>query len=227
MQRRWQVLVAAFVASLSLASVAQAAYTPGSRSLGDALLPALGNGGYDVQHYDLTIAYDPVANTMTSSATITSVAKQDLSEFSYDLRGLTVTAVTVKGQPATFTREADKLIVTPAAGIDNGSTFDTVVAYNGVPEQVEDPDESLEGWLRTTDGVFNVNEPMGAMAWFPNNNHPADKATYDFTITVPTGKTALGNGELVSKTDNADATTTWKWHMGYPMATYLSTSTTS
>ena len=162
---------------------------------------------------------------MTSTARITAVAKQDLSEFSYDLRGLTVTSVTVGGAAATAARDADKLVVTPAAGIDAGSTFETVVDYNGVPEQIEDPDESLEGWLRTTDGVFNVNEPMGAMAWFPNNNHPTDKATYDFTITVPTGKTALGNGELVSKTDNADGTTTWKWHMGYPMATYLSTAT--
>jgi aminopeptidase N len=225
MQRRWQALVIALAASLMFVSAASAAYTPGSRSLGDSLLPALGNGGYDVQHYDLTIGYDPVANTMSSTARITARATQDLSEFSLDLRGLTVTAVTVGSQPATWTREADKLIVTPAAGLDSGSTFETVVAYHGVPEQVLDPDGTLEGWLRTPDGAFNVNEPMGAMSSFPNNNHPTDKATYDFAITVPTGKTALGNGELVSKTDNPDGTTTWKWHMGYPMATYLSTAT--
>jgi hypothetical protein len=210
---------------LALAPAANAAYTPGARSLGDTLLPLLGNGGYDVQHYDLTIAYDPATKLMDSTARITAVAKQDLSEFSYDLRGLTVTAVTVKGAPATFSRDADKLVVTPAAGIDTGTTFETVVDYEGMPERVLDPDDTLEGWLDTSDGVFNVNEPMGAMSWFPNNNHPTDKATYDFTTTVPTGKTALGNGELVSKTDNGDGTTTWKWHMGYPMATYLSTTT--
>ena len=26
--------------------------------------------------------------------------------------------------------------------------------------------------MRTRDGAFVVNEPMGAMSWFPNNNHP-------------------------------------------------------
>ena len=44
------------------------------------------------------------------------------------------------------------------------------------------------------------------MAWFPNNNHPRDKATYDFHITVPaTLQHALGNGELVgvAPVDNA------------------------
>ena len=70
--------------------MASAAPTPGSRSLGDPLLPLLGNGGYDVQHYDLTIDYDPATNAMTSVATITSTATQDLSEFSLDFRGLTV-----------------------------------------------------------------------------------------------------------------------------------------
>ena len=97
MQRRVSALVTALLASLALASAADAAYTPGARSLGDTLLPALGNGGYDVHHYDLTIDYDPVANTMASTARITAQATQDLSEFSLDLRGLTVTSVTVDG----------------------------------------------------------------------------------------------------------------------------------
>jgi aminopeptidase N len=226
MNRRFRAALGGVLLSLMLTSAASAAPSPGSRSLGDPLLPLLGNGGYDVQHYDLNLNYDPVANSMTSTAAIEAKATQDLSEYSLDFRGLTVTAVTVGGQPAAnVAREGDKLIITPPAAILNGSTFTTVVAYNGVPVQIEDPDESLEGWLRSSDGAFSVNEPMGAMSWYPNNNHPTDKARFDITVTVPSTHTALGNGELVAKTDNGDGTTTWHWREAYPMATYLSTAT--
>src|SRR5215208_3933003 len=226
MIRRCRAALGGVLLALLLPSAAAAAFTPGSRSLGDPLLPALGNGGYDVQHYDLNIDYDPVANSMTSNAAITAKATQDLSEFSLDFRGLTVTSVTVGGQPAAgVARDGDKLIVTPPAGVPNASTFTTVVAYNGVPVQIQDPDQSFEGWLRSPDGAFVVNEPMGAMSWFPNNNHPLDKATYDISITVPSAKVALGNGELAAKTDNGNGTTTWHWREAYPMASYLSTAT--
>ena len=62
------------------------------------------------------------------------------------------------------------------------------------------------------------------MSWYPNNNHPRDKATYDFHLTAPDAYDTAGNGELASKVDNGDGTTTWNWHLGYPMASYLSTS---
>jgi aminopeptidase N len=204
--------------------------------MGDRLLPHLGNGGYDAQHYDITIDYDPVTNTMLSSAGITLRATQALSEFSLDLRGLNVSSVTIDGVAATFTRDEDnavyrhKLIVTPAAGIANNRVFHVVVDYNGVAEQLLDPDESFEGWTRTTSGplesrgAFVVNEPMGAMTWFPNNNHPRDKATYDFHLTAPNAFSTAGNGELVSKVTNGDKTT-WNWSLDYPMASYLSTAT--
>ena len=226
MKSRCLAAVGGVLMSLALSAPALAQqYAPGSRSLGDTLLPLLGNGGYDVQHYDLAIDYDPGANTMTSTTGIQSVAKQNLSEFSLDFRGMTVTSVTVDGTAATFTRDGDKLVIRPAAGINANAAFTTVVAYNGVPVQITDPDDSLEGWLRTPDGAFVVNEPMGAMAWFPSNNHPLDKATYDIKLTVPSAKTALGNGELVSRTDNGNGTTTWHWREAFPMATYLSTAT--
>ena len=101
-----------------------------------------------------------------------------------------------------------------------------MIAYSGTPQNFIDPDGSLEGFMRTTASVgsFNMNEPMGAMGWFPNNNHPRDKATYDFHLTAPNAYDAIGNGELASKVVNGDFTT-WNWHLGYPMASYLSTST--
>ena len=47
----------------------------GGRSLGDPLLPQLGNTGYDVEHYTIDLKYDPVANRFTNATTtITAVA---------------------------------------------------------------------------------------------------------------------------------------------------------
>ena len=37
-----------------------------------------------------------------------------------------------------------------------------------------------------TDGATFLNQPVGAMTLFPNNNTPRDKATYTFTIDAPT-----------------------------------------
>ena len=37
-------------------------FRPGARSLGDPILPQLGNGGYDARAYDIDLDYDPVAN---------------------------------------------------------------------------------------------------------------------------------------------------------------------
>src|SRR4051794_36762718 len=237
--RSWAA-IGGILAGLALSATASAqTYTPGGRTLGDKLpeLAYLGNTGYEAQNYDLTFNYDPVANTFNAGtkADITLRATQNLSEFALDFRGLNVSAVTIDGVAATFSREngdpagadryRNKLIVTPAAPINSNRVFHLVVTYGGVPTQMTDPDGTDEGWIRTSNGSFVVNEPMGAMTWFPNNNHPADKATYDFHITVPATHTALGNGELVSKVANPDGTVTWNWHDGYPTATYLTTAT--
>ena len=62
-------IVGGLLASLALtAPAAHAQFSPGARSLGDRLMPALGNGGYDTLHYTNTFKYDPVANTMLPSS---------------------------------------------------------------------------------------------------------------------------------------------------------------
>jgi hypothetical protein len=214
-------------------------YTPGAQSIGDDLFPWLGNGGYDATHYDVALGYTPEAQFLNGRTTVTATATQDLSQFSLDFQGFHISSLTVNGAPATFERirpdgydtidledygEVSKLVITPASGIRSGSTFVVVVTYSGIPETVIDPDESIEGFIKTDTGAVVVNEPMGAMGWFPNNNTPIDKATFDLHAAVPAGKEVLGNGELVSKT-TLDGLTTFNWRETHPMATYLSTAT--
>ena len=219
-------------------------FTPGARTLGDPILPQLGNGGYDAQRYSIALDYDPAANVFQSATmTMTARANQNLSELSLDFQDLPVDDVAVDGAEAGFTQvdatppisgggtQPMKLVVTPAAGIPDGEVFEVRVEYHGEPQVFTDPDGSDEGWIPNPScpapaacAYFVVGEPMGSQAWFPSNDHPSDKASFDTEITVPTGQTAVGVGELASATGNGDGTTTWLWREDSPTSTYLVTA---
>ncbi|MFI6771132.1 M1 family metallopeptidase [Streptomyces sp. NPDC050355] len=219
---------AALSVALLLSSCTSAAVgtqgAAGSGGVGDPLFPALGNGGYQVSHYGLDLDYDVKHRHLDATAEITARAEQDLRSFKLDLQGLRVSAVRVDGEDAAFSRKGHKLTVTPEGGIAKGARFRTTVDYGGTPQEMEDPDGSTEGWVKTADGAFVSGEPAGAMTWFPGNNHPGDKATYDFKITVPRQYTAVANGELRSEKVSKDKAT-FEWHNPQPMASYLATAT--
>jgi aminopeptidase N len=221
---RRAAVAAATLLFLAAGTAGAANFTPGSDGLGDPFFPKAGNGGYDVSHYSLTLDYDQASNHLAGTAEITARATQDLSRFDLDLRGFTISRLLVDAAPASQARDGQELVITPAAGIRSGSTFSVTIDYAGTPVVVTDPDGSLEGWVPTDDGVFVVGEPQGSPAWYPVNDNPRDKATFDFSITVPAGLTAMANGVLRSS-QTAGGKTTWVWRETDPMAPYLSTAT--
>ncbi|MCX5056154.1 MULTISPECIES: M1 family metallopeptidase [unclassified Streptomyces] len=197
--------------------------TPGGSGVHDPYFPKAGNGGYDVSHYDLKLAYDPAdGHRLTGTATITARATQDLSAFDLDFKGLHVDEVTVEGRRARWNRAGQELTVRPRRDLDDNETFSVTVRYSGTPQTITDPDASHEGWLRTDDGALALGEPTGSMAWFPGNNHPSDKASYDIAVTVPKGLQAVSNGELTGETSDRNRTT-FTWHSAEPMASYVAT----
>jgi aminopeptidase N len=213
--------------ALASASGAMAAggFTAGSDGLGDRMFPLAGNGGYDVANYSLTLDYTPSGNRLVGTVVITARATQNLSSFDLDFRMHDVTRLLVNGVPAAFSyAKEQELVVTPAAGLVQGKTFTVAVEYAGTPLVVTDPDQSIEGWVPTDDGAFVVNEPQGSPAWYPVNDNPRDKATYDFRVSVPEGLTVMANGVLVSET-HSGGKATWVWRESDPMAPYLSTTT--
>ncbi|MFC8424538.1 M1 family metallopeptidase [Streptomyces sp. NPDC057236] len=192
----------------------------GSSGVGDPYFPKAGNGGYDVGHYALDLAYDPRAHRLAGTATITARATGDLSALNLDLEGLDVEEVTVDGVAARWSRAGRELTVRPREAVDG--TFRVTVRYAGAPVTVTDPDGSEEGWLRTADGALALGEPVGSMAWFPGNHHPSDKATYDIAVTVPKELRVVSNGEPAGE-ERRGSRTTYRWRTGEPMASYLAT----
>ncbi|MFF8731067.1 M1 family metallopeptidase [Streptomyces sp. NPDC015171] len=224
-RRRTAVLATVPVAVAALlGAAAPAPGTTGAAGAGDPYFPLSGNGGYDVRHYDLTLRYDTASRRLDGTAVLTARATQRLTRFDLDLKGLKVTAVTVDRTAAGVRRDGQELVVTPRHALRAGQEFRVTVAYHGTPAPVTDPDGSADGWIRTDDGAFVAGEPQGAMTWFPANGHPRDKASYDFTITVPKGRTAVANGVLLGLR-TAHGLTTFRWRETQPMAAYLATAT--
>ncbi|MEU6991625.1 M1 family metallopeptidase [Streptomyces sp. NPDC046465] len=196
--------------------------TPGADGVRDPYFPKLGNGGYEVTHYGLTLGYEPDSRHLTGTAEITARATKNLSSFTLDLKGLDVSGITVEGEAARFQRAGQELRVRPADELDRGETFRASVRYSGTPETITDADDAEEGWLETEDGALALGEPTGSMAWFPGNHHPSDKASYDIEVTVPEGLKAISNGELTRESTKGGRTT-FAWHSAEPMASYLAT----
>jgi aminopeptidase N len=199
-------------------------FVPGSSGLGDPFFPLAGNGGYDVSHYALRLSYEPRTHRLVGSATISATGTQNLSRFDLDLRGFDVSRLTVNGKAASFKRAGQELVITPQAGLPAGLPFTVTVDYAGEPQVVTDPDGSIEGWVPTDDGAFVVGEPQGSPAWYPVNDNPRDKATFDFSVSVPSGLKVVANGVLASAV-SAGGHTTFVWRETRPMAPYLATAT--
>ncbi len=195
--------------------------TPGSAGLGDEYFPATGNGGYDVRHYDVRLQYaGRDTGRITARATVIATATQDLSAFNLDYRGPAIGSVRVDGRVARFEREGGELTVTPPAPIRSGESFTTTVRYKGKPGSSDNPALGTSGWVATRDGAVALSQPDGTPTWLPVNDHPRDKATYAFRVTVPRGLRVLANGRP-GPIRHGSRTTTFTWTEQAPMASYL------
>lgn len=196
----------------------------GAPGIGDPYFPALGNGGYDVQHYTLDLAVDMAASLLDATASIEAQATQELCQFNLDFHGFDIGAVTVNGQPASFAREPGELVVIPAETLGAGESFTVEVSYSGRPGEGVDRSapQYSQGWQFYPGGALVAGEPTGASSWFPVNEHPEDKATYTFRIAVDSPFVVAANGTLAEAYQENGATT-YVWEMTDPMAPYLTT----
>lgn len=196
--------------------------TSGASGMGDAYFPALGNGGYDAQHYDLQLAWNDFTNEISGTVTMTAQATQDLKTFNLDFRGFTISHLQLNGVETRYERADRELIISPAEPLILGSVFVVTITYNGVPGEglPRFYDDFAHGWTRYEKGVYVASEPDAASYWFPVNDHPLDKATYSFAITVPKAYVVAASG-LLQKVDDNGSTSTYHWFSAHPMASYL------
>jgi aminopeptidase N len=204
-------------AGTATADPAESTTSTSTRQASDSLFPEEGSSRYNVKHYAIGLTFK-TSGEIKAKTTLVAKAKKGLRSFSLDLEGLIVDSVRVNGQNADFSRRDNKLIIKPSEVLDG--RFSVTVRYHGKPVTHIDPDGAQDGWIPTSDGATVLSEPVGAMTWFPDNNTPSDKATFDMKITVPSKLEVAGSGDLKSVRKH-DGQETWRWVQPYQQATYL------
>ena len=152
-------------------------------SIGDPLFPGLGNGGYDVQRYDLRLTYprkDP-DQTIGGSVTITARATRDLRSLDLDAGPRSgITGVTVDGRSAGFSLRGQELAISLPSALARGRRFSIGVRhFTATPAPSNAGSIGVASFLSTRDGTAVAGQPNTTHLFFPCNDHPSDKAVFD------------------------------------------------
>jgi aminopeptidase N len=180
-----------------------------STSVGDPRLPTLGAAGIDVAHYLVDLAADPDDGRLSGTITISGELTAPTDRISFDLDGPTIISAAVDGDVVAHRIEGRDLLLPLGQARPAGESFTATIEVAS-PVIRDEGFGTESGVFLTEAGMWSVNQPDGVSTWMPANDHPTDKATWTFRLTVPDGLVGIANGRLVD-IEPDDDTVTWTW----------------
>lgn len=187
---------------------------------------------YNVHFYELDLTVNPADSTVEGSVGVHFDVVHPSNEIALDLDPrLDIESVewnkNEESEVLEFTRtESSKtFFVTFPATLQPGENIELVVKYGGKPLVAENPpwDGGLV-WAETSYGepwVGVANQTIGAWVWWPNKDHPTDKAdSVAINITMPEDLVVASNGRFRGETDRENGWKTWRWFVSMPINNY-------
>jgi aminopeptidase N len=179
---------------------------------------------YDVQHYIIRLTFDRKNKRIFGDTTVQlKPLVSGFDRFELDAAGLRFESVKLDpgGADLEFDTSREKVSISLPKRYTPGELISVRLKYSASPKKGlifvdEKPGEGRPSHIWTD------SEPFETRYWFPSFDFPSDKATSEQYITVDKSQTVIGNGELISSSENPDATVTWHYKMPFPHPTYLS-----
>jgi aminopeptidase N len=174
--------------------------------------------GIDVLDYAITLDLPDTGSTIRADAMLTVRRSARVDTLVLDLRSLRVQRITLDGSTRRFAR-TDSTILIPLPRGDSG-TYRVRVVYSGkVTDGLIARMDSARRWT-----YFGDNWPNRARFWIPSVDHPSDKATVTWSVTVPRGRTVIANGTLMETRTTGRgrrARVLTRWRESRPIPPYL------
>ena len=193
----------------------------------DTSLPDLDAVGYEI---DLRVTDVPGHETFTADVKGSYVATRELTELALDFDGNTIDDVQIGGRSTTHRREGSRLVIKLPQVVANGRPFTSRIRYHGTVVQADGAnpnDFAAFGGLNVRQHnaenkriYSSLSWPSKARRWLPLRDHPSDGAMVAMNLTFPKSFTVVSNGKQVSKTDNTDGSSTWRYEALTEMPAY-------
>lgn len=185
------------------------------------------NRNVDVQHYRFELRFYETTDRLEGNTTVTvRVKTKDLHSFTLDLirasangRGMLVEKAWMNEQPIRFRHDSSRLTLFIDTPVAANTLVNFRIQYRGIPADALRIGKDKFGER----GYFSDNWPNKTRHWLPTVDHPYDKASCEFLLTVPVPYTAVSNGLLTEQSLINDTTAYFHWMQTAPIATWLYT----
>ncbi len=185
---------------------------------------------WDAEFYDLHVRVDPRDSTISGYNALTyrvlAPNRAVAGELQIDLQEpLVVDSIRFGASSVPWRREGNAIFARTPPQQPVGASRTISVYYHGRPPVAKTP--PWDGgfvWQRDSLGnrwVATAIEGMGASAWWPTKDFPADEPdSQRVAISLPDSSMNVSNGRLRSVTRGADGWTTWEWFVTSPINNY-------
>ena len=187
-----------------------------------------GREWWNVQHYDLSVAFDIENKQIFGTNSIEFRTVKPGKRMQIDLQPpLEISKVEFQDQELSFEREGNVYWVDFKEEVAADTEAELKIHYGGTPVEGKRP--PWQGGLTWTkdenDNPFVVTtcQGIGASIWWPNKDHGADEPDrgMDIRLTVREDLSAVSNGRLKSVEKNEDdGTRTFHWSVVNPINNY-------
>ena len=161
----------------------------------------------NVLHYHVSVEIPDSGTVIQGATTITWRIEGGAGPLVLDFdRVFTVDSVRSEGMDVRAAFRDDTTLHVDRWG-NPGETREVTIYYHGSPADGLFIRDNVHG-ERT---AFADNWPNRAHHWFPSEDHPGDKATASFAVTVPGGWRVVANGVLEAVDSIAGGRTRWWW----------------
>jgi len=192
---------------------------------------------WDVLHYDLHVAFEPVDSSIRGYNKITyrvvapftggATLQNPYATMQIDLmQPLEVDSVTQDSKRCAWVGGVDNVIyVSFNSPLIMNQKKAITVYYHGKPRAAKNaPWDGGLIWSKDTKGnpwIAIACQGMAGSVWYPCKDHQSDEPdSSSFHITAPKGLIAVSNGRLRSKKINADGLTIYNWVVVNPINNY-------
>ncbi len=170
----------------------------------------------DVIHYSICISISDSSPKITATTEITFKAVNELKELKFNLKDLDVSSCMMDNRQLDFKHEVGIInIALPEIAAEN-TIHKLYIEYSGKPKSGLFIGKNKYRKF----SAFSDNWANYASYWFPSIDHPSDKASATFNITVPDKYEVICNGDQIDKTLLNNSEIKYTFRINEPIPTY-------